>query len=248
MAKYTKFGVEFEFNSKYYVSEFIQKTKSPKAKIVNYYFSDSKSFDSSWKLKEDGSVYGDFDYGLELVSPILRDSPRGFEQVKLALQTVNKKRKNINVNETCGFHVHVNLGFAKKYSAVKLEAFMKYMLAEYAKKELQFDKRMEDGRRENNNEYCQSVIPRAYDYRSIDDIFDSSFHGGERYFKLNLDAYHQHGTVEFRHHHGTLNSRKALSWIKTCIKFVNTCRKNFEASWKKKMKASKKQDIFLLAA
>lgn len=254
MTKYTKFGVEFEFASDACRTSFCRNMKVPGLKVVDAYaysYNELKRrFKNHWHLKEDGSVYGNFiddngwssgGEGLELVSPILHNSKKGFEQVKLALQAVHKTCYNIEVNETCGFHVHVDLGFAKKYSPIKREAFFKHMIAEYAKREERFDKRMDETRWYSYNEYCQSM--KGFDYRNIRD--------NDRYFKLNLCAYQTHGTVEFRHHHGTLSYSAASRWIRTCIYFVKTCRKQFETNWNKQMKKktpTKKGEGLLMAA
>lgn len=43
--------------------------------------------------------------------------------------------------------------------------------------------------------------------------------------KMNIGAYLRHGTVEFRQFGSTLNGTKAVSWIKFCLAFTNTCSK-----------------------
>jgi len=47
---------------------------------------------------------------------------------------------------------------------------------------------------------------------------------GGRFFKLNLLAFEQHGTVEFRQHHGTVNTDEATAWVKLCLRMCATAK------------------------
>ena len=38
--------------------------------------------------------------------------------------------------------------------------------------------------------------------------------GSDRYYKVNLEAYSRHRTVEFRQHSGTINFAKMEKWIR----------------------------------
>lgn len=196
-----------------------------------------------WKLTEDGSLYDDDDYdagGLELVSPPIPFTTSGLEQVKKVFQSLNRSKKNF-VNESCGLHVHVDASFAKKYSASKQEAFLKFLCAEYAEKENYFDSLVDESRRKNENEYCRSM--KQMSNQKLLTSYD-------RYRKLNVCAFNKHGTIEFRHHHGTLSSREALKWIKICVNFMEQARKDFEASWNARQTKKKKKipSNFRLAA
>jgi hypothetical protein len=92
-------------------------------------------------------------------------------------------------------------------------------------------------RRANNNTYCKStrtLLDRAGSLNGnesntsiavhVDEYYDrdTGRYEGGRYHKLNLCAYLRHGTIEFRHHAGTVNPVKIVNWIAFCLNFVET--------------------------
>lgn len=48
----------------------------------------------------------------------------------------------------------------------------------------------------------------------------------DRHNKLNLAAFNKYGTIEFRHHHGSIDFIEISHWVKFCVEF-------FETSFKK---------------
>ncbi len=58
---------------------------------------------------------------------------------------------------------------------------------------------------------------------SIDDMVDQVC-DGERYWKVNLQAYIDHGTLEFRHHNGSINPKTITNWIRFIVNFVEQSR------------------------
>ena len=71
----------------------------------------------------------------------------------------------------------------------------------------------------------------------------SSVRGAARYKKLNLMSFWQHGTVEFRHHQGTVEAQKAENWVRMCLRMCLAARegaKEFNSldSFMTEMKAS----------
>ena len=48
-----------------------------------------------------------------------------------------------------------------------------------------------------------------------------SITGGSRYFKLNVQSYWRHGTVEFRQHSGTVEFGKIRNWLLFCARLVD---------------------------
>jgi hypothetical protein len=171
-----------------------------------------------WRIVSDGSIRGGA--GAEFVSPVLRGD-EGIAQVKKiadALQVMGA-----TANGSCGFHVHVggvrgaDLGFFKRL--VKL----------YARFEPVIDSFMPPSRRGNSNTYCRGLS--AANVAAVDnaDSFDRLIQAATglpastynaRFFKLNLVAFRKHRTVEFRQHAGTVDSAKAIAWIKTCLRMV----------------------------
>jgi hypothetical protein len=53
----------------------------------------------------------------------------------------------------------------------------------------------------------------------------------DRHCKINLSSYYDHGTVEFRHHHGSIDHMEITNWIRFCVEF-------FEASTSNKLGVS----------
>lgn len=178
---------------------------------------------AEWKLVTDASVSG----GWELVSPILQgDAGLAEVQRVTALFSGSAAR----VDRRCGFHVHVD---ANGLTADEI----KFIVCRYAKYEDTIDRFMPLSRRSNNNHHCQSLrrIAENCETTPAEDLQPREFirkvaekihHGYQyeigRYHKVNVDAYLRHGTIEFRHHSGTLNSEKIGNWIRFCLQFVES--------------------------
>jgi hypothetical protein len=177
-----------------------------------------------WKIVTDGSL-GDYSRGAELVSPILRGE-EGFEQVRKVCGILNAN--NVKVNRRCGFHVHVG-------ARDRGVSFFRSLLMLYAHYEPVLDTLVSPSRRASGNTYCRSTkvlvdgrrqeIESAVDIDGLTNAYSRSGRndrGGDhgRLVKLNLAAYWRHGTVEFRHHQGTVNAEKAETWIRLCIALV----------------------------
>lgn len=183
---------------------------------------DSRGSTEGWKITDDGSITGD--YSVELVSPIL-SGPAGLLEVAKVVKLMADA--GAKVNKSCGFHVHVD---AQDLSSKTL--FNVYR--RYALHETQIDTFMQASRRGNSNTYCKS--PASFLSRLNEGTPDMSpsqvaelmeehyVHGygyvGGRYNKVNLCAYLRHGTIEFRHHGGTMNVDKVVNWIAFCVNFV----------------------------
>jgi hypothetical protein len=167
----------------------------------------------AWKITTDGSL-GDYNRGAEIVSPVLRGD-EGFRQVQVVLDTA--RGAGCTVHRSCGFHVHVGA------QGQPLD-FFKRLAKLYAAYEAVLDTLLAPSRRgpRGGNGYCRSVtinqtmLDSAADMRTV----TSAVNSADRYCKLNLTAYFRHGTVEFRHHQGTVDSAKAIHWIKLCLRMV----------------------------
>jgi len=162
----------------------------------------------AWKVVSDGSISGN---GIEFVSPILRGQD-GLEQVRKitnALVTIGA-----TVNQSCGFHVHVG-------ARGETTEFFKALIKLYGKFETALDGVMPLSRRGDRNRYCASVIqfntPAIDEANSIQQVIRAI---PSRYYKLNLQAFAKHGTVEFRQHAGTVDADKAINWITVCLRLV----------------------------
>ena len=142
-----------------------------------------------WKIVTDSSIRGG---GYEVVSPILKGE-EGLDEVRRVCEVLNEQ--GATVNRSCGLHVH--------HGAEDLKArHLQNLLNLYRRSEGVIDSMMPVSRRENNNTYCRSL-----------QHLNEGEHPGGRYYKLNLESLHVHGTVEFRQHSGTTEAEKIINWV-----------------------------------
>lgn len=185
-----------------------------------------------WKLVTDASITpGPGRNAYELVSPIL-SGEAGLAAVRTASETLSAV--GAIVNRTCGFHVHVGVrGWADN-----APRFFR-QLARLYKSNHDYIAQVLSPSRRAGNMYCSdfprwddAALDRARTVRDVLDItsghrrrsaYDTA-HGG-RYYKLNLNSYFRHGTVEFRQHQGTLDATKAEMWVRFCLKMVAAAAK-----------------------
>ena len=142
-----------------------------------------------WKLVTDGSLNGNDTF--ELVSPILVGEAglRELEKVCWVLDLCDVK-----VNESCGLHVHIDAaGFSM--------ATWRNLALSYKHLEPVIDRFMPASRRDNY--YCKGLghvsDETIRSARTVDELKNRI---GNRYHKVNLEAYSRHKTVEFRQHSG----------------------------------------------
>jgi hypothetical protein len=171
-----------------------------------------------WKVVTDGSI-GDYTRGAEVVSPVLRGED-GFRQLKTVCTVLT--RVGCKVNKKCGLHVHVGIvGFAVRS--------VKNLVSLYHSAEPTIDSFMAPSRRGSANTYCAPLRVNSLqmDQAVTMDMVATAMgqrpgreqvRGSGRYKKLNLQSFWQHGTVEFRHHQGTVEADKALYWTKLCLR------------------------------
>lgn len=166
-----------------------------------------------WKIVTDSSVSD----GFEVVSPILSGN-EGLESVRLVAQTL--VRAGAKVDRRCGFHVHVN---ARDLSG----ADVLNCIRRYAMHESQIDGFMPQSRRGGNNSYCRAMDEIVRAIRNVPEsatAMQVAQRIYERYYKLNVQAFTRHGTIEFRQHSGTVDYRKMINWIVFCVAFVEDSR------------------------
>lgn len=170
-----------------------------------------------WKIVNDGSISGD--NGCEIVSPVLSGS-EGLEQLKKVCRALN--RAGAKVNGSCGLHIHFGV------NDFTLDNFKNLVLS-YLANENQIDAFMPNSRRRSNNRYCQSlgeVINVRSDVRNAESISQVIRVFGDRYFKLNVQSFNRHGTVEFRQHSGSTQFSKIKNWILICARMVEFAKSN----------------------
>lgn len=175
-----------------------------------------------WKLVTDSSIRGGD--GNEVVSPVL-SGVEGMEQVKKVCLALN--RAGAKVNTSCGFHVHFGA------NDLSIENFRNLFLS-YIELETKMDEIMPESRRANNNTYCKSLtsiassksaaITKIKNARTINEM--SQAFSGSRYFKLNIQSFQRHGTIEFRQHSGTTQFSKVKNWVLIAARLIEYAKQN----------------------
>lgn len=171
---------------------------------------------SHWKIVSDGSLHARNGYGCEVVSPPLRGED-GFAQLVKVCQVLVALRAK--VNRSCGFHVHVG-------AASQHVPFFRNLVKLYASSQAAIDTFLSPSRRGYQNGYCRPVeyneaaLDRATTVTEVARASGQTAGGrdGSRYRKLNLQSFWQHGTVEFRHHQGTVEGAKAANWVRLVLR------------------------------
>lgn len=180
---------------------------------------------ANWKVVTDASVPG----GCEVVSPVLKGE-EGFRQLRTVCNALTALRCKINTR--CGFHVHVG-------ASTESVSFFKNLIKLYSAAEIGIDSFMANSRRASNGNYCRSLRDRVrpINLNRADTLDTVAAAIGQqsgrayarsagRYSKLNLQSFWQHGTVEFRHHQGTVEAVKAENWVKLCLRMCLAARTN----------------------
>lgn len=101
------FGVELEFvggNADAIARELYDLGITAAPYRLNYHARVSDN--SKWKLERDGSVSSG-SQGVELVSPVLKDTPETWRQIEVICEVA--KRHGARVNQSCGGHVHIGM-------------------------------------------------------------------------------------------------------------------------------------------
>jgi len=166
-----------------------------------------------WKVVYDASVSG----GCELVSPPLKGI-EGLEQIETACRVLNEM--GARVNRSCGFHVHHD---ARDFKVQNLRNVVQL----YAAYESEIDKMMPASRRGNANGFLRSLKQHACLETSAHGIVASqnvSYRTDARYTKVNVNAFTQHGTVEFRQHSGTVDAEKVIAWVILTQRMMERCK------------------------
>jgi hypothetical protein len=204
------FGVELEFHCRAEL-EIVEKLRA--AGIDCRRESLSHDVRTWWKLTTDGSL-GNYSTGRELVSPKLQGAA-GLRDLEKVCRILSELR--CTINGRCGFHVHV--GHEGHSDNV---AYHQRLLNIYADNEAALDSIMSPSRRGPNggNGFAGSVRrPTRSD--SVEQLCRSVGCTGNRsyarYRKLNVDSWWSYKTVEFRHHHGSVDADKVCNWVQFCL-------------------------------
>jgi hypothetical protein len=180
---------------------------------------------NNWRIVHDGSISpsGEDDVGREFVS---RGGLSGDElYMSINNMTSILTREDWYVNKSCGLHVHID---ARDLRARQLA----YILAVAKLCEPVIYKMMPPSR--GNTRWAKRIpmsiekILRIHDEEDFIDAWYRS-HGtnpsmekynDSRYCGVNMHSRVIHGSIEFRHHSGTLNPEKIINWIEICQSIV----------------------------
>jgi hypothetical protein len=166
-----------------------------------------------WKIGDDGSVRRSMNdeersnyQSVELTTPKLY-AVDGLKKVKTALEVWNEI--GASVNNSCGFHVHVDAyNFSQRELARLLLVWMRIEPVVYFL--------VSPSRR--NNSYAK-FLRRTHLYNLANMIL-GRIDNDDRYYALNLAAFRKYKTVEFRVHQGTTNFEKVKSWTIFLLKLM----------------------------
>lgn len=180
-----------------------------------------------WKVQDDSSIR--YDNGAcEVVSRKLPCNEEGYTEVRAVARAL--ARAGARVNRSCGLHVHLS---ADDLTVDHVRAILRrYMAAEPT-----FDSMMPASRRDNQNQFCQSLNrflnDRVMDSWRSPETRNQRFNAAttfqglidvvhNRYAKVNITNLVRRGTIEFRQHSGSVNATKILNWVQFLVTFVDT--------------------------
>ena len=194
-----------------------------------------------WKIVPDSSIACSESvpdgYKFELRSPVLQGGI-GLSQVSNVLKALEEIRPPIQVNESMGFHVQVDV------SALQLPQLIN-VCQNFIKYEDVLDRGQPPSRRtgsEASDKYFRSNCQSLDSFAGLTDIQQRSdalatclrtvdlvkaMNCDGRYYKLNLQnlVSGRQPTIEFRQHAATMNYEKVSSWVRFCVAFVTNSAK-----------------------
>jgi hypothetical protein len=200
----------------------------------------------------DGSVEKDGLKGLEVVLPPA--SGVALEQL-VAGTCKTLKHHGFGVNKTCGVHVHIDARDFKDNPKALTRLFKTYYSVEDILFSLNPPSRRKSRHCASvSHSYCfddfdegMSILQfESYWYGNKnnrlwlrgmtdqDELRDymNSLKGEKyqdtRYCALNLHALYRHGTIEFRHHAGSLNAEKILRWSRLLQEIIEYSASNYD--------------------
>jgi hypothetical protein len=221
------FGIEIEAKglSHYEVQEILERNGIDCFR-TNYY---DHSSTRRWKIKPDGSVTN----GFEVVSPVLQGE-EGIALTRKVLTTL--EQAGATVDRQCGIHVHYGV------NDWDLSQW-KNIFKQYVKFEDALDSILPASRRLSSNRFIRgftstSTVHQNFkmdnidDARSLRDLFNTA-QSGSRYYKLNAASFWSHGTIEFRHHSGSVDADKVEAWLRLTSGMIQMAdRKVTQKKWR----------------
>lgn len=182
---------------------------------------------NAWKVVTDSSISGG--NAFEIVSPPLTGL-EGIDEVEKVVKVLNAN--GFKVNKSCGFHVHHEIKDLNHKALDNLyriynkyeEAVIQKLLPKSRSEVIWCTPLNRADGRVNRN---KSIMDRVNDSKTLEEFLRNV---GEthinrsniRYHSLNLNSFIKYGTIEFRHHSGTLDFEKIKMWILLTHKMIET--------------------------
>jgi len=175
--------------------------------------------DHWWNVHYDASLPNG---GLEFSSPILyqrRSYGPSWQHLKDVMDWI--KGRDGYVTAACGMHVHIGMNDLTKFEIAR-------MARSWHANQDNIDMLVDKSR--HNNGYCNKL--GRYDMERIDfALRDPAYTPAMMAYDrgvFNMCALREHGTIEFRQHHGSVDFDEAQGWIKFLLGFVKNSieRKN----------------------
>eukprot|EP01084_Bolivina_argentea_P304569 526030_1 len=169
------------------------------------------------------------EFGNEIISPKLKLNNKSERAIICLCDELNEL--GANTNDSTGFHVHCD---AEQLTIEQTS----HIAMNYSFFEPVIDKYVHHSRREDNNEFCQSipfVDPESDNYKKWIDEFESNpdsdelFNPDDKYHKLNFNNLRKYvylNTIENRHHHGSIDAEEILNWIRFNLLFLEQTIEN----------------------
>lgn len=185
---------------------------------------------SGWETKRDGSLKN----GVEIVSPILKNTEKDVEDIYLVCDIL--KNLDQNVSENCGGHIHIGANYLKSKDSIKnlIELWANnekiiYMMSNEKNDKMRdgvvtfaepLSKKIEEELYENNIDYKKLDKEQFIEkLQAIQQAVKVAQREGRRTgINLNNIGDKEKNTVEFRIPNGTLNPR---TWIENANLFGN---------------------------
>lgn len=249
------FGVEIECFGPLNQGALIRELASAGIEVYNPRGTSHRSYDNmvQWRVKTDCSIYEPNGYAIEIVSPILRGAEgiRGVQKVCRILET---HEFDVNETCGIHVHLGAkDLTASEIYTLIKrydenepqIDAFIN--LARRANKALfalstraariEVLKKYDRWKRSEGDDdvteaiYCSCGCGQVIEQKAASNPFKDAkslcsaadYH--DRFCKVNTGAYFTHGTIEFRHYHGSINGNEITNWIKFLLNFMKQTRR-----------------------
>lgn len=222
-----RYGVEIEFVSRVNAYAVVDALRAAGVEMKDYTgYSDAHVTCNKWKVVHDGSVVGTTTsgaiYGMEVVSPPMEDDANAQHQIETVCRVLQEMPVGGRINQSCGLHIHVNAE-GMSLNTIKRICYM------YSKNERFIDMVQPRSRRGSSNTYCRSVSNASElsikNAKSVRDLY-STVSMSSRFYKVNLDAFRRHKTIEFRQHSGTIEAQKIINWKNFIMKMVEVGQKD----------------------